>query len=684
MTYPISDEFADPLGRWDGFAPWDATEHSQSEKAFLTTQTHVDLRNFRTVNSTVAIPQNPDLDTVAQTVLDGEPQTALETKLGAPLLSENWVLGGTGLSTLVVGEIAARGGWSGAQLKTTGAAVNATLTSSMPNRSVDISAMTSVGFIAPDYNSFDTSTSTLQFSSSADGTFGSGHDSAAVAFSSALDSAPEFRFNISAFANSGFDNTKITGVKLVLKKSVAPSSNLTVTFLALRAVTNAWQESALDFDTCLNAIYRPVTLSGNNYAGTTAKAFEFVRGDGTKLDPIPADGAFYLYFYPGGATSPNDATGTTFNTLTVIMREHKDIADGLGNHISARLKWNDSASSFTTVYSSSTGGSPGTVVDSGTHTESIGPALDPNSFYVYRVELRGTQIVASLYTTDINRNILAHIWTNLSDTNAAYVYSNGRVGFVADLQSRDAFVTAFDVATTGFAIFQTEVFNRRTPVDGAQLAAVFSEDLNLFQSVTGPDLFVDQTKTLSGLGSFRTQRSITTNAFVIDDWTQTYLSLAIWVPSTVTFLNQPVIFLNTGSGQEMIPLDRLQAAQWNTINFDLGIFRNLLTATSYSITVSGAPQPDRALGYFWVDEIVVGRRRVDWAIKATPNGAWRSFRGLVNDKNGAIHFTPEERGTALQLQATALTEDAWSATFKLFPRIAQLGLPVYDQSFETS
>jgi hypothetical protein len=37
----------------------------------------------------------------------------------------------------------------------------------------------------------------------------------------------------------------------------------------------------------------------------------------------------------------------------------------------------------------------------------------------------------------------------------------------------------------------------------------------------------------------------------------------------------------------------------------------------------------------------------------------------------------------LELKAEALTLDAWVSSFKLFPRYAELGLPVYDQGFET-
>lgn len=588
-----------------------------------------------------------------------------------------------GVTNLTIGPIAARGGWSGLQVTTDGDVIDAFLQSLMPDNPVDISAMEDVLVILPDYNSLD-STSNIQFTSDPSGIFGNGHDSANQYISASLDPMPEWRFHVSSLTNTGFDNTKITGVQITLSKAAGAPANETITFMGLRAVTSGWTESALDFDTRLGAIYRPVTLTGNNYSGFVAQSFEFVRGDGSKNDPIPADGAYYIYFYPGGSTSPNDATGSNFNAVAAILREQKDTTDGTGSHIQATLYFNDTSTSFQVANVSSTGGSPGTEVYSNVVNETIGPALDPSTPYVLQVQIQGTQIQAALYKTDINQNVGDLVWQNTSTiTDASYSYKNGRVGFVAYLLSRDAYVSGFEVATTGFATFQTGRYISRTPVDGAQLAAVYSEDENLFNSVTGPDLFIDTTKTISGLGSFRTARSITTNSFIVDDWTQSYLSLGIWVPSNVTKANQPVILLNTNVGQENIPLPMLQPSQWNTLYFDLGLFRSLVTASAYSLTISAAPSPDRALGYFWVDEIVVGRRRVQWSARATTNGPWRDFKSQVNNPSGAIHFIPEERGTELQLQAVALTDDAWVSSFKLFPRYAQLGLPVYDQGFET-
>jgi hypothetical protein len=90
-----------------------------------------------------------------------------------------------------------------------------------------------------------------------------------------------------------------------------------------------------------------------------------------------------------------------------------------------------------------------------------------------------------------------------------------------------------------------------------------------------------------------------------------------------------------------------------------------------------------ALGNYWVDNVLVGRRRVAWRFRAQPNGVFRAFKETINDSKKALHLPIEERGTSLQVECEALTDDAWTGPYKLFPHYAPLGNPFYDQSFET-
>lgn len=641
MTYPISDSFDSPLGQWDYTAPWDGTEFSNSNKGFLTTQSHVDIRSFRAE------------------------------------ISESWVHTGAGFGTITVAPIAARGGWAGLHAVTSGSALSDTFTSSLPGDDIDISGMNTISVIFPDFQTFD-GTSYIQFNSDANGVFGNGHDSAQVAFSSNLSIMPQLHLNVSSFAASGFDNTHICGVRIHLVKASAPSSGSTLSIMALRGLVTAWEESALDFDTRLGAICVPVTLDGAPYGGSVAEAFEFVRGDGTPNDPIPVDGAYNIYFFAGGQTSPNDAVSPAYNQLSFLLREEKSISASTGSYIQAMLKWNTTDVKFTVDRVDITGGTSKTTTTP--YVETVASSLMA-AHYLFRVELVGTQVIGKLYNAALDGTIGDLVWqTSMTVTSTNYTYRSGRVGFVANILTRDAYIFQLDAATTGYAMLRTQAYLSTTPVNGAMLAAKFAQDLNLFTAWSGVDSFLDVTKTISGNGSYRASLSMTTNQFIVDDWTQTYLQFSMWVGSTITPNNQPQFFLNTQSGPEQIRIEQLRPNQWNEIEIDLTLFQGMVTGIAYSITVSPNTTPDKALGLFWIDETLVGRRRVSWSIRATPNGPFREFRSLVNTPTGAVHLNSNERGTALQLQAVALTTDAWVVGFKLFPHYAELGCPVYDSS----
>jgi hypothetical protein len=730
MAFPISDEFSERRGRWLVPSPWDDTIAEEvatpSAASFLSTQEHVDLRSFRPVTDFRPVPQYPDLDVPPQSQLESVFQSQLEVK-SSSTFTENWVTdlnGGlsqnvrgvwdptvayvlndiveyqgryykatgstTGQaptgpgapwgSTFFVGPIAARGGWGGMQVTTTGAALNATLRSSIPNDRVDISNQDVLSILFPDYNTFTSASSYVQLTSSDDGSFGTGHDSAQVAFSASITGMPYLQLNVSAFAQSGFDNKRVSGIRIHLAGT--PIASQTITIMAIRAVKSAWVESALDFDTRWGIIAPPVTTSGSIYGGTVAKAFEFVRGNGTPDDPYPADGTYTVFFYPGGGTSPNDATGTNYNNVGLVLRETKDGPGQNGSAILVNLKWKDNELRFEAKRRDTAAGVTTTTTP---YVEVINNAgLDPTKQYAWVVSLTGKTLNSYLATVDKSRTITARAWTLAPQSSNDWTFRNGRVGFVADLRSRDSYVDALITAPTGYATLRSRQYESRTPVDGLRLQAVYAPDENLFISLTGADAFRDQTKTTSGAGSIRTLAGVATNQFVVDDWYETYLKADVWVPANVTPGNQPKVVLREGGGVEhALPLPTLQPAQWNSLSFDLRLFNNLITGLPYSVAFEPQTNPDVPLGFFWVDSVVIGRRKVAWSARAQDGGIFRRFYGLVNRPDGALHFVTNERGTLLQVQAEALTPDAWVSEFTVFPHYAELGLPLYDKAFET-
>lgn len=678
MTYAISEDFEDSRGRWYGYAPVDSTIYSNPAESFLAIQQHVDVRSFRILNELVSVPQDPDLDVPPQTTINALNQTDLELKKGATITDELWQATGTGIGVLTVGKKAGRGGWSSLEATTNGAALSVDLISSLAIMPVDISLQNTLSTIFPDLNSFTLGSCYIQLTSDVAGTFGTGHDSAQILFSANTSVMPQMLCNISSLANAGFDNTAVTGVKIHLVKGATTGSKLTV--MAIRALKTGWLESKLDFDTILGAVTIPVTLDGAPYLGTTASSFEFVRGDGSQNDPIPIDGVYNFYFAAGGEAGA-EAINPIVNRISALLRERKDIGTSSGSYTEVSLLWGTTSTDLKVQQVNILAGvkTPTAIVNL-----NIGGSLDPVAHYLFKVELIGTRVLATIFTTTVNQEITSTVWSQsvlTAITNDDYLYRTGRVGYVAALVNRDAYLKEFSVAPTGFARLRTKVYNSRSPVDGAQLSAVYSSDLNLFNAVSGTDILVDQTKTVSGSGSYRTALGVTTNQFIIEDWEQTYLKVAIWVSNNITLANQPVISLN-GATSKALVVPKLQPSQWNYLDFDLTFFRDLITGANYTLSITTATEPDRPLGNFWVDDIMVGRRRVAWSARAQADAPFRPFYDMVNDPYGAVHFKPSERGKALQLQAVALTTDAWVSSFKLFPRYAELGLPVYDRGFE--
>jgi len=512
-----------------------------------------------------------------------------------------------------------------------------------------------------------------------------GFTSAEVGFDDNVNSMPELRLDLADFlvgAGTGFSLASVTGIEIYLEKTgPAPGAAETITIMAIRAVHTDWVESHLDFDTRWGVLHIPPTLGGAVYAGAVAEDFEFIRGNGTPDDPFPVDGSYTIFFYPGGSTSPTDMTGANPGRLAVILRETKVSGDDDGSAIIATLSWDDAEIGFSVERRDTDAGvtsSTTPVAD----TVSENP-IDPGLLYAWTVKLIGKSLDSTLQVVNRRKEVQSLIWRLATENSDDWTFRNGRIGFMADLANRDAYVEALVQAPVGYAHLLTRVYETRNPIDGVRLQAIFAPDADLFSELTGADAFRDQTKTLSGAGSIRTATGVETNQFIVDDWYETYLEASIWVPATVTSANQPVILLNAASASYPLPAPDLQPAQWNVLRFELRQFEYLITGLAYSVSFEPGPLPDSPLGYFWVDSVKVGRRKVAWAARATEGGPFRRFYRFVNDPRGAVHFNPDERGRALQLRADALTPDAWVSEFTLFPRYAELGMPVYDKGFET-
>jgi hypothetical protein len=679
LTYPITDQFQDPRGRWNGYVPYSATEQYDDEAHYLITQEHIDVRSMQAGEAWV------------QTIFSGAHGDMIVAKLGE------------------------RSGWSGLQFTTDGNPLDVQLTSSLPGDNLDLSTQHTLSLVLPDYNTFDLDRSYVQLTSHPDGTFGTSGDSDQVSFAAADIALGAHRYSQIAialdthFQNVGqFDISQVNGIKIRLYTGSPPPPTTVITVMAIRAVRDDWVESNLDFDTRRQILCKPVTLDGLTSFGTVLRGIELIRGDGSKNDPIPINGTYTLVFSPGGELTSDllqTLTGilgrdelarlilagvdlnnlvvltTHYNQISLIARktdwepedEDDSIEDtGSGSYIKFNFFWNNQKTFY---YAERINDSEESATSTTLDFQFLDFVLNPERLYAFSAKLVNETAELRLTHVDTFNKEVATVWNyTLTSDNLNPV--NGRVGFAANFLFNDAYIKDYIGAPSTFSRLRSEVLRQRTPVDGAQLTASFSDDINLYTSVTGTDLFQDATKTVSGLGSWRTAVGVTTNDFIADDWEQMYLRMALWI-GNVTADTQPDIVLNTPGGPEHLPVPLLQSNQWNYLLFDLNLFKRHLEGLPYSF--SALPQDNDLI---WVDNIIIGRRRVAWSMRATQNGIFRYFWDTVNDPFGALHLPGPERGVYLQFQAEALTDDAWAAQPSFLIRHAQLGLPLYDVNYE--
>jgi hypothetical protein len=646
-----------------------------------------------------------DLDTL--TVVPGEPWVLTSTTG----IRQTWTDNGVSATNyLYVGNLPNRSNWRGAKMITDASApLNVTLESAIPTSTapaIDISLMDYLCVTFPNITpvSMNEAVCYIQITSAANGTFGAG-SIGKVFFSRetalGLDAfAEEIRLPISEFANDpSIDLTAITGVRIHVQTTGTPANNSALTVMAVRAIQQDWEYHTLDFNTKSHRYVMAVSPRG--LSPTPLQAFyPLVRTD--TVDPTPTDSALLMSFNTGLLT----ASGSNFNQIDLIFREQTDSPTD-GSCIIARLEFNATTTKVSYFLQTITGGvqtTAGTVLyQSGTTNGP--PLLAPTTvnsatdgWYLFKAQLQNSTITTYLYSTDSSGLVpTTPIWSNAAVTVSDAVNFppvQGRVGWFAHFNDFDVQLDEWEAAATAFSSFTTKVFASHTPVDGAQLVATYSGDNNLFSFFSGADTEQDSNRTLSGSPSWAASTTMESNIAQIDDWTHTYLDFDIFTPSTMTTDSQPVIYVQqvaSGPPGTLVPLlssttqqgsvnprvlvEDFTYGQWTHVTIPLTQVADLITGNYHFVW---APLAGAETTTWWIDNMKIGRQTIEWEVKARADIAtWRPFGIMVNDPNGAVHFPRSERGTELQLQCRALTEDAWVSNYTLKPHYAQLGRPVY-------
>lgn len=269
----------------------------------------------------------------------------------------------------------------------------------------------------------------------------------------------------------------------------------------------------------------------------------------------------------------------------------------------------------------------------------------------------------------------------------------GRIGWYAELVDYDTYISAVDLESAAYALLVTKVFESETPVEGAQLFTVDSGSKNLFEnffSLSNLDVVrIDNQKTYSQKGSFAFISSgetlkpgLVSNQFTVNDWNHISIEFQFWAPrelKTETLRpklslrpierldNTEDVFAGLVPAAAPIAFDFIPGA-WSYVSLDL---RGVNAKNGDYQLVIESDEPFR--NNWWIDDIQINSQTIEWEMRAIENGSWSPFRNNVNKQYGGLHLSENQIGRQIQLQARALTEDAWIAEYTLIPKYLSPG-----------
>jgi hypothetical protein len=129
-----------------------------------------------------------------------------------------------------------------------------------------------------------------------------------------------------------------------------------------------------------------------------------------------------------------------------------------------------------------------------------------------------------------------------------------------------------------------------------------------------------------------------------------------------------------------LPMPELETNQWQEVTISLPTDEIVQTGKYYVQIL----QPTLIASSWWVDNISIFERSVQWSARSVVSDPWNSnyapwtdFREIVNVNRKGILLSP--RGKELQLRARALRQNATIKTPKIIPRYASLGRLVWPE-----
>ena len=370
--------------------------------------------------------------------------------------------------------------------------------------------------------------------------------------------------------------------------------------------------------------------------------------------------------------------------------------------------------------------------------------LKDNQEYLLTASVEDDRARVRIYELEPDKSVVQKpiFDSTLIEDDAIFRRRQGRFGWKAVLGDADAYVNSIRPRHVVFAEYLSVPLKSFTPVDGAQLFASYSGNEELWdkgltvtpEGATGIMLTRDQNRTLSG-ESFRvdsngTERNvgITTDFMEFIDFEQTEIKFFLWfagLPRTVekivdkhpptlpyyrrfpssaawnpkkplaggmypsggfTSIDEvqvPNIVAQLVSDEGTViplPMPELETNQWQEIIIRIPK-EEIIQTGKYMFQLL---QPTLITSSWWVDNISIFERVVQWSARSVISDPWNSnyapftdFGDIVNVNRKGILLAP--RGNELQLRARALRQNATIKKPEIRPRYASLGRLVWPE-----
>lgn len=359
------------------------------------------------------------------------------------------------------------------------------------------------------------------------------------------------------------------------------------------------------------------------------------------------------------------------------------------------------------------------------------PMMETGSEYLMVCSLEDSGARVRIFELNKDKSIIQEplFDSTLIEDDGVFRRRQGRVGWKALLADNDAYVHSIRPRNIVFAEYKSAALVSFTPVDGAQLFANFTGNEELWnqgfnitpRTSKGVVLTRDKSRTLSG-ESFRvdtdgTEKNVGISTDLIEfiDFTQAEIRFFLWFagePRTVETVEVkhpssspgprkfPPFFPSKGFttfNQEMLgnlnaqlvseegtviplPMPELETNQWQEVTLRVPTSEIIQTGKYYVQIL----QPTLIASSWWVDNISIFERSVQWSARSVISDPWKSnyapwtdFREIVNVNRKGILLSP--RGKELQLRARALRQNATIKSPKVIPRYASLGRLVWPE-----